>query len=66
MTELDFQKHGLKLGYLDLERKALGLHRTLRRLVVGGYEKAHVWSSYCFKSSPSRFCNSTNKLIHVF
>lgn len=33
--------------------------------MVGGYEKAHVWSSYCFKSSPSCFCNSTNKLIHV-
>lgn len=34
--------------------------------MVGGYEKAHVWSPYCFKSSPSCFCNSTNKLIHMF
>lgn len=26
MTELDFQKHGLELGYLDLERKAYTEH----------------------------------------
>lgn len=33
--------------------------------MVGGCGEARVWSSYCFKSSPSPFCNSTNKLIRV-
>lgn len=66
MTELDFQRRGLKLGYLDLERKTLGLHRTARTQAIGWCGEMHAWSSYCFKSSPSSFYNSTNKLICVF
>lgn len=63
MTELHFQKHGLQLGYLDLDRKAQGLHRTVRIWVVHGCEEAHAWYFYHFKSSSSSTCTFTNTYV---
>lgn len=59
IAELDLQKHWFQLDYLDLERKALCFTCHYED-ISDGWEEVHGWSSYCFKSSPSSFPNSTN------